>query len=389
MNYLMDNFARVNVALVRGEGSIVYDEAGKDYVDFGAGIGVNCLGHANEIVLEAIGTQAAQIIHGSNIYRILPQEALAQKISELLGYRTYAVFCNSGAEANEAAIKMARKYGTVNFPNKKFEILTLRNSFHGRTLATLQATGQEKFHPEIFAPYMPGFKFFDDIDEIIAHIDENSVAVMIELVQGEGGIKPLDRASVQRLAAVLKEKKLLLITDEVQCGVYRTGEFATSQIYGIRPDIITFAKGLAGGVPIGACVAQQNIFAPGEHGSTFGGNFLATSTALAVLSQLQFLKASGKLDKTIKRFIKKLDGLAADYPSLIEKRVGLGLMQGLVLRDEKNLSEIFNKALQNGLLILKSGKRTLRFLPALNIKKREIKEGFARLRKSLDEIVRA
>ncbi len=389
MNYLMDNFARVNVALVRGEGSIVYDEAGKDYVDFGAGIGVNCLGHANEIVLEAIGTQAAQIIHGSNIYRILPQEALAQKISELLGYRSYAVFCNSGAEANEAAIKMARKYGTVNFPNKKFEILTLRNSFHGRTLATLQATGQEKFHPEIFAPYMPGFKFFDDIEEIIAHIDENSVAVMIELVQGEGGIKPLDRASVQRLAAVLKEKKLLLITDEVQCGVYRTGEFATSQIYGIRPDIITFAKGLAGGVPIGACVAQQNIFAPGEHGSTFGGNFLATSTALAVLSQLQFLKASGKLDKTIKRFIKKLDGLAADYPSLIEKRVGLGLMQGLVLRDEKNLSEIFNKALQNGLLILKSGKRTLRFLPALNIKKSEIKEGFARLRKSLDDIVRA
>ena len=389
MNYLMDNFARVNVALVRGEGSIVYDEAGKDYVDFGAGIGVNCLGHANEIVLEAIGTQAAQIIHGSNIYRILPQEALAQKISELLGYRSYAVFCNSGAEANEAAIKMARKYGTVNFPNKKFEILTLRNSFHGRTLATLQATGQEKFHPEIFAPYMPGFKFFDDIEEIIAHIDENSVAVMIELVQGEGGIKPLDKASVQRLAAVLKEKKLLLITDEVQCGVYRTGEFATSQIYGIRPDIITFAKGLAGGVPIGACVAQQNIFAPGEHGSTFGGNFLATSTALAVLSQLQFLKASGKLDKTIKRFIKKLDAIAADYPSLIEKRVGLGLMQGLVLRDEKNLGEIFNKALQNGLLILKSGKRTLRFLPALNIKKSEIKEGFARLRKSLDEIVRA
>ena len=389
MNYLMDNFARVNVALVRGEGSIVYDETGKDYVDFGAGIGVNCLGHANEIVLEAIGTQAAQIIHGSNIYRILPQEALAQKISELLGYRTYAVFCNSGAEANEAAIKMARKYGTVNFPNKKFEILTLRNSFHGRTLATLQATGQEKFHPEIFAPHMPGFKFFDDIDDIIAHIDENSVAVMIELVQGEGGIKPLDKASVQRLAAVLKEKKLLLITDEVQCGVYRTGEFATSQIYDIRPDIITFAKGLAGGVPIGACVAQQNIFAPGEHGSTFGGNFLATSTALAVLSQLQFLKASGKLDKTIKRFIKKLDGLAADYPSLIEKRVGLGLMQGLVLRDEKNLGEIFNKALQNGLLILKSGKRTLRFLPALNIKKSEIKEGFARLRKSLDEIVRA
>ncbi|MBS6151822.1 MAG: acetylornithine transaminase [Campylobacter gracilis] len=389
MNYLMDNFARVKVALVRGEGSIVYDETGKDYVDFGAGIGVNCLGHANEIVLEAIGTQAAQIIHGSNIYRILPQEALAQKISELLGYRTYAVFCNSGAEANEAAIKMARKYGTVNFPNKKFEILTLRNSFHGRTLATLQATGQEKFHPEIFAPYMPGFKFFDDIEEIIAHIDENSVAVMIELVQGEGGIKPLDKASVQKLAAVLKEKKLLLITDEVQCGVYRTGEFATSQIYGIRPDIITFAKGLAGGVPIGACVAQQNIFAPGEHGSTFGGNFLATSTALAVLSQLQFLKASGKLDKTIKRFIKKLDAIAADYPSLIEKRVGLGLMQGLVLRDEKNLGEIFNKALQNGLLILKSGKRTLRFLPALNIKKSEIKEGFARLRKSLDEIARA
>ncbi|MBR4141738.1 MAG: aminotransferase class III-fold pyridoxal phosphate-dependent enzyme, partial [Campylobacter sp.] len=286
----------------------------------------------------------------------------------------------------EAAIKMARKYGTTKFEKKKYEILTLKNSFHGRTIATLCATGQDKFHPEIFAPYIDGFKFFDGIDEIIENIGENTVAVMIELVQGEGGIMPLDKEKVQKLAAILKEKKLLLITDEVQCGVFRTGEFVTSKIYGIEPDIITFAKGLAGGVPIGATLAKENIFSPGEHGSTFGGNFLSTTTALATLNELGKLKVTGKLDGTIKIFRKKLDKIVSDNPEIFEKRVGLGLMQGLVLKDEKNLGIIFDKALKNGLLVLKSGKNTLRFLPPLNITKAEIKEGFERLKAVLKEI---
>ena len=386
MNFLMDNYGRVDVNFVKGSGAVLLDDKRKKYIDFGAGIGVCSLGHANKKLAKVISKQARTLLHTSNIYKIAPQEGLAKKMSEFLGYQTYAFFCNSGAEANEAAIKMARKYGATKFEKKKYEILTLKNSFHGRTIATLCATGQDKFHPEIFAPYIDGFKFFDGIDEIIENIGENTVAVMIELVQGEGGIMPLDKEKVQKLAAILKEKKLLLITDEVQCGVFRTGEFVTSKIYGIEPDIITFAKGLAGGVPIGATLAKENIFAPGEHGSTFGGNFLSTTTALATLNELGKLKVTGKLDGTIKIFRKKLDKIVSDNPEIFEKRVGLGLMQGLVLKDEKNLGIIFDKALKNGLLVLKSGKNTLRFLPPLNITKAEIKEGFERLKAVLKEI---
>ena len=386
MKYLMDNFARVDVAFVKGKGAKLWDSNGKKYIDFAAGIGVCSLGHTNDVVVKAINSQSSQIIHSSNIYRILPQEELAKRISKLLGFQTYAVFCNSGAEANEAAIKMARKYGTVKFETKKYEILTLKNSFHGRTLATLKATGQDKFHPEIFAPYIDGFRFCDDIDDIIANISDKTVAVMIELVQGEGGIYPLPKDDVQKLAKILKEKNLLLITDEVQCGVYRTGEFVTSKIYGIEPDIITFAKGLAGGVPIGACVSKENIFAPGEHGSTFGGNHLAASVANAVLIELGYLNMSNELAKTIKEFCENLDKVVKDYPSIFEKRTGLGLMQGLVLKDPSLLGEIFLECLRNGLLVLKSGTNTLRFLPPLNIKKKEIKAGFEILCEVLDEI---
>lgn len=386
MSFLMNNYARADIAFVRGKGARVIDDKGREFIDFAAGIGVNSLGHANKAVVNAICEQSGKILHSSNLYRILPQERAAQKINELLKRHTYTFFCNSGAEANEAAIKLARKYGTENFKEKKYEILTLKNSFHGRTMATLKATGQDKFHSDIFAPYIDGFKFFDDIDEIISNIDEKTVAVMIELIQGEGGIKPLEVDKVVKLAEVLKEKNLLLITDEVQCGVYRTGAFATSQIYGITPDIITFAKGLAGGVAIGACVCDKDIFAPGDHGSTFGGNFLATNTSLAVLNELENLQKSGKLARRISRFEKKLNKLVELYPEIFEKRVGLGLMQGLVLKDANNLSKIYTNALKHRVLILKSGNKTLRFLPPLNIKKSDIKEGISRLCKALDEI---
>jgi acetylornithine transaminase len=383
---LMSVFSRANVSFTNGKGSVLWDENGNDYIDFAAGIGVCSLGHANKIVHQAIKSQSKKLIHTSNLYEIPSQKLLSQKIDELLGREMFAFFCNSGAEANECAIKLARKYGATAFSQKKFEILTLANSFHGRTLATLQATGQDKFHPDYFAPYMDGFKFFADINEIIANIGDETVAVMIELVQGEGGIKPLDKQKVQNLAKILREKELLLITDEVQCGVFRTGEFATSMLYDIKPDIITFAKGLGGGVPIGACVSSRDIFSPGDHGSTFGGNQLVTTTACAILDALSALKSSGKLDEKITEFAKNLDHLAQKFDSLIQKRVGLGLMQGLVLRDETNLNKIWQKALENHLLILKSGKKTLRFLPALNIKKSAIAQGFARLEKTLNEI---
>ncbi|AII14866.1 N-succinyldiaminopimelate-aminotransferase / acetylornithine transaminase [Campylobacter iguaniorum] len=381
---LMQNYARVNLGFKKGKGAVLWDFDDKDYIDFGSGIGVCSLGHSHKKLAKTISKQAHTLLHTSNIYQIKPQEKLSDKMCELLREPYYVFFANSGAEANECAIKLARKYGN-SFKEKKYEIFSLANSFHGRTIATLKLTGQEKFHPNDFAPYPEAFKFFGSIDEIIANLSDKTAAVMVELVQGEGGINPLDKADIQKLAKVLKEKKILFITDEVQCGVYRTGEFVTSQIYGVSPDIITFAKGLGGGVAMGACASKEDIFKFGDHGSTFGGNFLATTAGICVLDELEKLKVDGKLDETISEFEAMLDSLVERFPNLFVKRVGLGLMQGLVLKNPENLGKIFTKAMENRVLILKSGKDTLRFLPPLNITKKEIKKGYKRLLKTLKD----
>ena len=380
---LMNNYSRADVGFVRGDGAILWDDSGKDYIDFASGIGVCALGHSHKGVAKIISKQAKTLLHTSNLYNIAPQTRLANKISNLLGGEYELFFANSGAEANECAIKLARKYGYSN--GKKSEIISLKNSFHGRTIATLAMTGQDKFHPDDFAPYPDGFKFYDTIDDIIANLDENTAAVIIELVQGEGGINPLDKEKVQELARVLSERDILLITDEVQCGVYRTGEFVTAKIYEIEPDIITFAKGLGNGVPIGACASKKAIFTPGDHGSTFGGGFLVTSVAGYVLNELENLKNSGKLDKKISKFEKKLDKLVKENSDIFEKRVGIGLMQGIVVKDVEFLAKIVAKALECGLLVLRSGKDTLRFLPPLNLSKKELKEGFIRLNLAINK----
>ena len=361
---LMNNYSRADVGFVRGDGAILWDDDGKDYIDFASGIGVCALGHSHKGVAKIISKQAKTLLHTSNLYNIAPQTRLANKISNLLGGEYELFFANSGAEANECAIKLARKFGYKQ--GKKSEIISLANSFHGRTIATLAMTGQDKFHPDDFAPYPDGFKFYDTIDDIIANLDENTAAVIIELVQGEGGINPLDKEKVQELARVLSERDILLITDEVQCGVYRTGEFVTAKIYEIEPDIITFAKGLGNGVPIGACASKKAIFTPGDHGSTFGGGFLVTSVAGYVLNELENLKNSGKLDKKISKFEKKLDKLVKENSDIFEKRVGIGLMQGIVVKDVEFLAKIVAKALESGALVLRSGKDTLRYLPPFN-----------------------
>ena len=380
---LMNNYSRADVGFMRGDGAILWDDDGKDYIDFASGIGVCSLGHSHKSITRVIAKQAKTLLHTSNLYNIAPQTRLANKISNLLGGEYELFFANSGAEANECAIKLARKYGYSN--GKKSEIISLKNSFHGRTIATLAMTGQDKFHPDDFGPYPNGFKFYDSIDDIIANLDENTAAVIIELVQGEGGINPLDKEKVQELARVLSERDILLITDEVQCGVYRTGEFVTAKIYEIEPDIITFAKGLGNGVPIGACASKKAIFTPGDHGSTFGGGFLVTSVAECVLSELEMLKSSGKLNKTIVKFEKNLDKLVSKNSDIFKKRVGIGLMQGIVVKDVEFLAKIVAKALECGLLVLRSGKDTLRFLPPLNLSKKELKEGFIRLNLAINK----
>ncbi|WP_086286822.1 MULTISPECIES: aminotransferase class III-fold pyridoxal phosphate-dependent enzyme [Campylobacter] len=380
---LMNNYSRADVGFVRGDGAILWDDSGKDYIDFASGIGVCALGHSHKGVAKVVAKQAKTLLHTSNLYNIAPQAKLANKISNLLGGGYELFFANSGAEANECAIKLARKFGFNK--GRKSEIISLKNSFHGRTIATLAMTGQDKFHPDEFGAYPDGFKFYDSIDDIIANLNENTAAVIIELVQGEGGINPLDKDKVQNLAKILNQKDILLITDEVQCGVYRTGEFVTSKLYGITPDIITFAKGLGNGVPISACATRKSIFSPGDHGSTFGGGFLVTSVAEYVLSELETLKSSGKLNKTIAKFEKNLEKLVSKNSDIFEKRVGIGLMQGIVVKDVEFLAKIVAKALECGLLILRSGKDTLRFLPPLNLSKKEMKEGFIRLNLAINK----
>lgn len=385
---LLNNYSRLDLHFEKGNGCVLFDEKRKDYIDFGSGIGVCSLGHGNKKLAKIIYKQSKNLIHTSNLYKIRPQEELSKLMSNLLNKtlkeKYYFFFSNSGAEANECAIKLARKYAHERKIENP-EIISLENSFHGRTLGTLKLTGQDKFHVKDFEPYPEGFVFYKNINEIISKLNKNTAGVFLELVQGEGGINPLNKQEVQKLAQVLKEKNILLITDEIQCGTYRTGEFVTSKIYGIKPDIITFAKGLAGGIPIGATACNKNIFNPGDHGSTFGGNFLATNTAKFVLQELNKLKNSSYLDKTIKTFTAELDKIAKDFKNLIDKRTGLGLMQGLVLKNSENLDKIYKEALKQRVLILKSGKSTLRFLPSLNINDKEMKKGFKRLRKALSE----
>jgi acetylornithine aminotransferase len=386
-SYLLPLYKRLDVGFVKGKKSVLFDENEKDYIDFASGVGVNSLGYANKKVLKTINKQAKRVLHTSNIYHIKPQEKCAKRIVDLSGFDMKCFFCNSGAEANESAIKLARKYGNTAFETPKYKIITIKNSFHGRTIATLKATAQEDKH-KYFAPFPEGFVYANDIKEAISLIDDSTVAVMLELIQGEGGIFMQDVLLVKELEKVLKEKKLLLIIDEVQTGVYRSGEFLISQHFEIKPDIVTLAKGLASGIPIGVMMTSlKDVFTFGDHGSTFGGNFLSTATCNKVLKILEKYSDSGKLKQNIKFFDDYLAFFINKYPNLFLQKNGFGFMQGLVLKDEKKLNEIINSSLKNGLLVLKSGKNIIRFLPPIIISKKEMIKGFNRFEEVLENLV--
>lgn len=382
-NYVLPTYSRQNVSFTEGKNAFLRDSEGKEYIDFAAGIAVCSVGHANERLTKAICDQVSKVIHVSNLYYIQPQGECAKKIVELSGYDMKCFFGNSGAEANEGAIKIARKYGEVDGQPKRYKIITLDYSFHGRTITALKATGQESMH-NYFGPFPDGFVYAKNIDEIESLIDEHTIAVMIELVQGEGGVQPQDRAKVQALSLMLKSRDVLLMVDEVQTGIYRTGEFLASNLYGIEPDVITLAKGLGGGVPIGVVMtSKKDIFAPGDHGSTFGGNYLSTAAANEVLDILDEYKQSGELDHHLIYFEESLEKFASLHPALFLGHVGLGMMRGLRVVDGDTLSKIINAAREKGVLVLKAGRNTLRFLPPLTITKEEINEGFARLEQAM------
>jgi len=382
--YVLQTYNRDYTNFVRGEGSTLFDENGIEYIDFASGIGVNSVGHANPKLANAICDQAKKIIHISNLQLIEPQAKLAQKICELSHYNGALFFANSGAEANEGAIKIARKYGETKFDKKRYKVITLEHSFHGRTITTVKATGQETFHTPNFSPYPDGFSYVKSIDDIYTHIESETVAVLIELVQGEGGVQPFDKVEIQKLSTFLKEKNILLIVDEVQTGIYRTGEMLASNLYEIEPDIITLAKGLGGGVPIGAVMTKhKDILSIGDHGSTFGGNYLSTRAGLEVLDILSELYNDGKLKETINYFERKLQDIANRYTNLFTKEVGIGLMRGLRAKNSDIVSAIMKNSMQERLIILKAGRNTIRFLPSLTITKKEIDKGFERFEKAI------
>ncbi|HEX5623337.1 MAG TPA: aspartate aminotransferase family protein, partial [Sulfuricurvum sp.] len=361
--FVLPTYGRQPISFEKGKNARLWDSNGKEYVDFAAGIAVCSVGHSNDRLTKAICDQVSKVIHVSNLYYIEPQAECARRIVELSGYTMKCFFGNSGAEANEGAIKIARKFGEVDGEPKRYKIITLEHSFHGRTITALKATGQESMH-NYFGPFPDGFVYAKNIDEIESLLDEHTVAVMIELVQGEGGVQPLERAKVQALAQLLKSRNILLMVDEVQTGIYRTGEFLASNLYGIEPDVITLAKGLGGGVPIGVVMTNRlDIFSPGDHGSTFGGNYLSTAAANEVLDILEELKDNGALDEALIYFEEALERFASKHRAIFLEHVGFGLMRGLRVVNAETLGKIINAAREEGVIVLKAGRNTLRFLP--------------------------
>ena len=368
--YILHTYGRVDAALVKGRNARAWDVDGKEYIDFTAGIGVNALGYCDPEWSAAVAGQAGKIQHMCNYYYCPENTALAQELSQASGMAK-AFFCNSGAEANECAVKIARKYGEK---RGAYRIVTLENSFHGRTLTTLAATGQEGFHRE-FLPLTEGFLYAraGDLAGIQALLDGSVCAVMLEMVQGEGGVIPMDEGFVQGLAQLCREKDVLLLIDEVQTGIGRTGRFFAYQGYGVQPDVVTCAKGIAGGLPMGACLVSErlgDILQPGQNGSTFGGNPIASAAARVVVrrvSEPDFLQSV--LEKGA-YFREKLEAMPQ-----VEYVRGRGLMLGVKLK-EKDAHDVLVQCAKAGLLIL-TAKELVRFLPPLTITQEDIDQGLA------------
>lgn len=370
--YLMHTYTRQPISIVRGRGSRVYDLEGREYVDFVAGVAVNILGHGHPDLIAAIQKQSQHLLHASNLYYTEPQVKLAEALVEH-SFAQKVFFCNSGAEANEAAIKLARRYAHEKYGAARFEIITMLQSFHGRTMATLTATGQEKVQKG-FEPLLPGFTYvpFNDLNAVEQAITPATAAIMLELVQGEGGVQVADQAFVKSLRDLCRDRDILLILDEVQTGMGRTGTLFAYEHYGIQPDIMTLAKGLGGGLPIGACLATDSVaaaFGPGSHASTFGGNPLACSAALAVMRVL----LEGRLltqSRAVGQYMaKSLLELKERLPNVKDVR-GLGLLQGVELTIDG--APVVADCLNRGLLINCTMDRVLRFVPPLIITQREI-----------------
>lgn len=375
--YVMHTYGRYNVAIDHGKGAICYDPAGKSYIDFTSGIGVNSLGFADEGWVAAVTAQLNKLQHISNLYYTEPCVLAAKLICEKSGMKK-VFFGNSGAEANEGVIKAARKYSFQKYGEGRSKIVALENSFHGRTMAALSATGQNVYH-NFFFPFVDGFVFAkaNDTEDTISKLTDDVCAVMMELVQGEGGVMPLEKEYVQAVYAACQEKDILFIVDEVQTGIGRTGTFYSYQQFGIQPDLVSSAKGLGGGLPIGAVLfgeKTQDTLIPGDHGSTFGGNPVVCASAVEVLNRMDdtFLQNVTAKGRHMREEIEKMPHVTSV--------AGMGMMLGIEL--DIDVKPVVTALMENGLLVL-TAKHKMRLLPPLNIAQTELEKGLSILKNTL------
>ena len=378
LQYIMHTYGRYDVALKSGKGAVAFDEDGKRYIDVSSGIGVNSLGYCDDGWVKAVSAQAATLQHMSNYFYSSQASDLAEQLCQLTGL-SKVCFGNSGAEANECAIKIARKYSFDKYGAGRDVILTLKNSFHGRTVTTLSATGQEVFH-NYFFPFTQGFKHVEpnDIDAVKNHIDEKTCAIMLEVIQGEGGVNILDKEYVQSIAKICEMQDILLIIDEVQTGVGRTGKLFAHEHYGVKPDLMTVAKGIGGGLPIGICLCGEklkDVMSPSTHGTTFGANPVVCAGAnyvLSVVANEAFLNSVEEKGAYLEEKLRALDE--------VKNVRRLGLMIGIEIDGDAH--DIAAQCVQNGLLII-TAKNLLRMLPPLTITKEELDEAVKILEKTL------
>ena len=379
--YTMQTYGRFDVDIDHGKGAALYDLSGKEYIDFTSGIGVCSIGYADPRWVEAVSAQASKLAHVSNLFYTQPYAKLAKTLCTRSGMAA-AFFANSGAESNEGLIKLARKYSFDRYGKGRGTILTLKNSFHGRTISTLTATGQDVFH-NYFFPFDEGFRYAEagDIDSLQSAAGHDVCAVLLELVQGEGGVLPMEREYVNELAELCQQRDWLLLVDEVQTGIGRTGTLFAYQQYGIQPDAVSFAKGIAGGLPMGGILASErcrNVFTPGTHATTFGGNPICAAAAQVVLEILDDSLLTEVTEKGayIRERIERMD------LECLGGTRGLGMMIGVEVKRPYNNKELAARLMEQGLLVLTAGS-ALRLLPPLTIRREEIDKGLTILEQAL------
>ncbi len=374
--YVMQTYGRFPVALDYGKGAMLWDIEGKRYIDFTSGIGVNCLGYDHPALTQAIERQIHKLMHVSNLFTTAPMVQAAKTLVTETGMGK-VFFANSGAESNEGAIKLARKYSFDKYGAGRHKIISLWNSFHGRTITTLKATGQTRFH-DYFFPFTEGFDYAiaGDLADLKSKVDDSTCAIMMELIQGEGGVLPLDPAFVKAVEALCREKDLLLIIDEVQTGIGRTGSLFCFQQHGIQPDIVTMAKGIGGGVPVGAVMAAKSccdVLTPGTHATTFGGSPTVCAAANAVLS---IVREPAFLNEVRQKGDYLKNKILALHAPMIEGVRGMGLMLGIIVPEGQH-SVLAGKLIEHGVLALTAGKNAIRLLPPLTITYEELDEALA------------